>query len=341
MTTAPTPSGGPGRTRTVIMIIGLVIIVVGAIGLVAWQGQDGRRAVPPTEPGGWRTEQYRDITFEVPDHWIYDFEPGSDWCVEHPRGAGRLEKHSYVALGHKGLIMSIDCGRPMPPSDLMVEHVAVLEEALLDVVQPNGRKPDGRARLDHGFWEITRIIGTLQLRAVSRDPALANRIVDSAAPAGADALCPPRGPLQADPDARPEPSDVTRYGPVDRVVLCQYDGPGPADLRAATAVSGAEAQRLVDGIAGRPVAPADADCNGHDRHGLDVSVLLRVKSGDRSEEIFLRLNGCADGTYYFGGFDDGTHVRTPDRATCQAVFRPPLRLFASGETVHAMCGPTR
>lgn len=334
------PNPRPGRAGRVIMIIGLVIIVVGAIGLVAWQGQDGRRAVPPTEPGGWRIEQYQDITFEVPDHWTYDFEPGSDWCVEHPRGAGRPVKHSYVALGHRGIVRTIDCGRPMP-NDFIVEHVAVLDEADVAMTQREGRKPDGPARLGNGFWEITRTIGALQLRAVSRDGVLAQRIVDSAAPAGADAPCPPRSPMLPDPDARPEPSDVTRYGLVDRVVLCQYEGPD--GLGVAASMTRPEAQRLIAGIAGLPRTPVGADCRDrdHDRQWLDVSVVIRVESGGRTEEIFLRLDACSETPFFVGGFDDGTHVRMPDRATCRAVFRPPLRLSGYSEAVYPLCGPTR
>ncbi len=335
MTTTPgSPTDRPIRSRRRRLAAGVVVILLlgaGAIMVVAWQRQHDQIAVPPTEQGSWRAEQYRDITFEVPADWGYDFETGPDWCVESQQGGGP-ERRSYVALGPRPLVLGIDCGGPMP-DDLIVEHVTVLEPAEAHDY-PSGQQADGRTRLGRGFWQVTRTIGTIQLRAVSRSSDLAQRIADSAAPAGDDALCPPSSPMHA----RPEPSDVTDYDPIDRLVLCQFEG---HSLRAATSVAGAEAQHLVDAIADRPVEPDDADCSGHDRRGLDLSVVIRAESDQRSQEIFLRLDSCPDSSFYSGGFDDGTNVRTPDRATCQSVVRPPLLMQGGGETAYKLCARTR
>jgi hypothetical protein len=318
--------------RPVVVLVVILLLGAGAIAIAVWQRQHDRLAVPPTEPGHWRTEQYRDITFEAPVGWGYDFEPGADWCVASQRGGGP-ERRSYVALGERTMRLDIGCGGPMP-SGLIVEHVAA--------IQPAGAQADGRVRLGHGFWEVTRTVGTVTLRAVSQNPELAQRIVDSGAAAGDDAPCRPTSPMQTHEDARPEPSEVTAYGPVVRVALCQYvEGPQSPGLRAADSVFGAEAQRLIDAIAKRPPAPADASCGDHDRRGLELAVVIRVATDQRLEELYLRLNGCSSGTVFFGGFDDGTTIRTPDRDTCQSVMRPPLIMQGGGEAAYRLCAHTR
>ena len=48
-----------------------------------------RQAPPsPTDaaPEGWRTEYYRDISFQVPASWGYAVPPQSDWCADEPQG---------------------------------------------------------------------------------------------------------------------------------------------------------------------------------------------------------------------------------------------------------------
>lgn len=37
----------------------------------------------------------------------------------------------------------------------------------------------------------------------------------------------------------------------------------------------------------------------------------------------------------------GANVRTPDRATCRSVMRPPLLFEAGGAAVHRLCARTR
>ena len=45
----------------------------------------------------WRTEYYRDISFEVPDSWGYAVPPQSDWCADEPRGVPRPDqRRPYV-----------------------------------------------------------------------------------------------------------------------------------------------------------------------------------------------------------------------------------------------------
>lgn len=291
-------------------------------------------------PSGWRTEQYRDITFQVPADWDYGFEPGPDWCVDREPVAGRPDRRPYVALGELGLVRQIDCGGPMP-ADLIDEHAAASDSGTGQAA--------GRSELGHGFWEVTRAVGSVTLRAVSRDADLAQRIVDSGAPVGANPLCEPAGPVQSDPPARPEPArDVAEYGTIGRVALCQYEpvGPQQSGLRAAAALAGAEAAELVARI--RDSAPADekASCGPKDQVGAasDLAIVIRVEEGGRLSEIFLRLRGCpgeVDQPRLLGGFDDGTAVRVPDRTTCLAVVRPPLTFLVGSDAVAATCARPR
>lgn len=326
--TDPSPAQPVKRWPVVVLVV-ILLVGAGVIAVVAWQRRHDQIAVPPTEPGHWRTEQYREVTFEVPVGWGYDLEPGSDWCVD----SQRPPRTPYVALGERTAGFDIDCGGPMP-DDLIVEHVAA--------IQPADPITDGRSRLGHGLWQVTRTVGTVTLRAVSKNPELAQRIVDSGTLADNDAPCAPTSELQADPDARPDPSDVTSYGAIDGVVLCQYERGLRSDgLRAATSISGAEAQQLVDAIADSRLAPTDASCGNHERRGQELAIVIRVATNDRIEEIFLRLNGCSDGNVFFGGFDDGTRIRTPDRDTCQSVVRPPLLMESGGAAAYQLCARTR
>ena len=54
----------------------------------------GRQVAPSTDPApdGWRTEYYRDISFEVPRSWGYAVPPQSDWCADEPRGEPRPDQ---------------------------------------------------------------------------------------------------------------------------------------------------------------------------------------------------------------------------------------------------------
>ena len=62
---------------------------------------DARLPADPA-PDGWRTEYYRDISFEVPEAWGYAYEPGSDWCVDSKTASrGRAHRQPYVSLGRK------------------------------------------------------------------------------------------------------------------------------------------------------------------------------------------------------------------------------------------------
>src|SRR5690606_1346917 len=119
-------------------------------------------------PSGWRTEQYRGITFQVPEDWGYAFEPGPAWCAGSDGKTPRPEhRKPYVALGEPQVLPAIACTEL--PDALITEHAAA--------TQPADTKADGRSELGNGFWEVTRTVDAVRLRAVSRDVELAQRIV--------------------------------------------------------------------------------------------------------------------------------------------------------------------
>ncbi|WP_152362009.1 hypothetical protein [Microlunatus speluncae] len=343
------------RRRTAAGLAGglalVLIVAAGAIGIPTFlrpdkiaqpvgpaSGQPTIAVAPnklPTEaaPSGWRTEQYRDVTFQAPVDWVYDFEPGTDWCVKNEGSTVVPPPRPYVALGQPAAVMDVQCNGPVP-DDMIIDHVAA--------VSPSDKRADGRYQIAAGFWEVTRTIGTVQLRAVSKDVDLAQRIVDTGAPTGPNALCAPSSPLQNDPAARPKPledrSDFQRHG---RVALCQYDfGAEPYGLRAAVGLTGWEAQTLVREITGNLVENKTKGCQPEAKEiTLDLAVVIRVEIDDKITEVYLRARGCPDGgDQVIGGFDLGNKVIELNEDACDLVLRPPLRLDSASDAVYVACG---
>lgn len=320
------------RRNARLVIGGLVLILIAAAGAITVPTflRPDRVAQPAAVPDDWRTEQYRDITFQVPADWGYAYEPGPDWCADSTvEGEPRPEhQQPYVALGKPDVMRDIAC--PEMPDTMITEHVAAISSS--------DKKADGTYELGNGFTEVTRTIGAVKLRAVSKDVDLAQRIVDSGAEAGDDALCAPSSPLQTIPNARPEPNDASKIAGVSQVALCQYDfgreGPG---LRAATAVTGPEAERLISEIAEASENTATCDPE-HDPQRLDLAIVLRVQSQDGLKEIYLRVTGCPDGgSQVIGGFDDGVITREASPEACRAVLVPPLQFQFGSSSVADRC----
>lgn len=345
MMTDDDPTAGPARPprRTALLIIGgvaVLLLVTGAAiglpGLLRPNGQVAQPAGPPSglpsrsAPDGWRTEQYRDVVFQVPADWGYAYEPGSAWCAASEDGKPQPQhREPYVALGEPDVIPAIAC--PEMPAALITEHVAA--------IQPADKRADGTFELANGFWEVTRTVGAVKLRAVSKNTELAQRIVDTGAPAGKDAPCPADHAVIKDPNVRPAPAtDVKSFGAVDRIALCQYQvDEGRSGLKAAAELSGDAAQRLIDDIAAAPVAE-DAACEDPYEVPLDLAVVLRAQTSLGLREIILRQQGCSEGgDTVLGGFDDGTTVRRSTAATCRAVLVPPLGIQAGSGSVMERC----
>lgn len=292
--------------------------------------RDGGGLPADPAPEGWRTEQYRGAVFQVPADWGYAYEPGSAWCAgDNPKPEHR---QPYVALGEPDVIPMIGC--PELPDSMITEHVAALS--------PADKKADGTQEIGNGFWEATRTVGAVKLRAVSRDRELAERIVNTGVPADKDALCAPDHPLGTSATTRPDPaSDVTTYQGVGEIALCQYDiGQGRHGLRATTRLPADDARRLITAIA---VAPANdsAPCQSNTESAedtLDVAVVLRVATGNGIHEVILSQRGCPEGgDTVLGGFDDGTVVHATTEETCRAALRKPLQIQAGASAVVQRC----
>ena len=83
-------AGGVRFTFAVSAVV-VVVLAVG-VGLLPTTGRTPSQVAAPAEasaarpgdpaPPGWRTEYYRDLSFEVPDSWVYAYEPG---CADEDR----------------------------------------------------------------------------------------------------------------------------------------------------------------------------------------------------------------------------------------------------------------
>jgi hypothetical protein len=301
-------------------------------------GPPGRRAAPSTDPApdSWRTEYFRDISFSVPATWGYAVPPQSDWCAEDPPGEPRADqRRPYVWLDGDVLVLSIGC-RGEPPESLLTEHVEALSpDPAVDYVEGAVRR--GK------WWVVTRFAGSAVLVVTTKDRDRADRILDSARVVGEGALCSPQSPIAGPLGTRPDNgTDLGGLRSVDQVVLCQYQpavDPGDVDLprlRAAVPLSRAAGRDLVDALAAAPAN--DGTC---DRAPVverpDLAVLVRIRSGDQTYDVFVNPAGCPDGAGMSGGIDDGTTVRILTRAACSALLTPPVAIWAASGDVGRNC----
>ena len=322
----------------------LIIAVIG--GLVAWRGEG---ATAPTvaqpspaqpslpadpAPAGWRTEYYRDISFEVPASWGYAQPPDSSWCADDSRGVLRPEQRTpYVWLHTDYPIRMIGC--PEMPTSLLSEHVEVRAPG------PAEDYVEGEFETS-GWWVVTRFSGSAVLIATSHDRDQARRIVASAAVA-TDAPCPPSSAVSGALGARPPtPTDVGALTPADFAVLCQYEPAlDPADvdlpsLRAAVFLDRDRARDLVDRLASARVDTETCDPAPEDRPDIALSIMVSI--GGSIHTVYVAAAGCPDGDGGSeGGIDDGTIVRTLSRAACRALLQPPIVLYAASGDIGKNC----
>jgi len=135
----------------------------------------------------------------------------------------------------------------------------------------------------------------------------------------------------------PECAYVAGVENVGSMVICQYEN-GQDDtargLRAVVRLTPDRARAVVDAIAASPIM-APRPCQTPIRR--DLALLIRFEANGVVREVYLQAGGCADGTTPYGGFDDGTNVRTLTRAGCQAVLISPAELWGSGGYVGNAC----
>ena len=298
----------------------------------------GRQVAPtPTDgaPDGWRTEYYRDISFQVPADWGYAVPPQSDWCADEPRGEPRADqRRPYVWLGSDILVRRIGC--PAAPTSLLTEHVEALSPGpAVDYVEGAVRQG--------GWWVVTRFAGSAVLVVTTKERARAERILDSAQVEPEDAPCRPSSPIVGSSDTRPEDvTDLGRLAPVDWAVLCQYEPVAdPADaelprLRAAVRLPRDAAQALVTELASAPVNDQTCDPAPVDRRP-DLAILVRIWIAGEGYRAYVNPTGCPAGGGMAGGIDDGTTVRILTRPACQRLLAPPLALWSASGDVGRNC----
>ena len=297
----------------------------------------GREPVPSTDPAppGWRTEYYRDISFQVPSSWGYAVPPQSDWCADDPPGKPRADqRRPYVWLGADIPGRAIGC--PARPASLLTEHVEALPlDAAVDYAE--GAVQQGR------WWVVTRVPGSAILVVTTPDRDRAERILRSARVASEGAPCPAQssvaGPLGTRPDGGAE---LGQLGPVDAVVLCQYEpvadpvDPNVPRLRAAVPLERATGQDVVDALAAAPVN--DETCQPAPVESRpDLAVLVQIWAGGQTVGVFVNPAGCPDGSGMSGGIDDGTAVRVLTQRACSALLTPPVALWSASGAVAENC----
>ena len=307
-------------------------------------GQAQPEAGPPSPttpddpaPDGWRTEYYRDISFEVPSDWGYSMPPSpASWCASSAEGRPRPDElKPYVWLRTLAAPEpAIACG-PMPDS-LLTEHVVALE--------PGSAEDYVEGTSEVAGWSVvTRFVGSAILVVTTKDRDRAEQILDSSTVVTDDTPCPPSSPVAGPLGARPtEPTDLNALGDVDHVVLCQYEPDpepvvGRSRLRAAHLVTGRPADQLVAELQSAPVN--DTSCKPTPLDGLpEIAVLARVTAGDRISDIHIAATGCPDRDRgMVGGIDDGTTLRLLTRQACRLVLTPPVALFSGSDDVGQNC----
>ena len=261
-------------------------------------GPPGRQAAPtPTEaaPDGWRTEYYRDISFQVPDELGVRRAAAVRLVC---RRAAEVDAEGGPAptvrlAGHDHPVRAIGC--PARPASLLTEHVEALAPGpAVDYVEGAVRQGE--------WWVVTRFAGSAVLvvttkeRAPGRaDPGLGPRSRRD------DAPCPPSspiaGPLGARPGRRhrPEPAGTGR-----RVVLCQYEPVArPGRRRAAPAAGGRTTlaggvSALVTELAAAPVN--DGTCDPPPSISDPTSRCWFGSGSDGvTHDVYVNPAGCPDG----------------------------------------------
>ena len=301
------------RQRLTGLIATAVLVLVAAVAVpqLLWPDRVASWVSRPQPITEWRTEHYRDITFEVPAKWAYDDEPSND-CYEtsHPKGYVALERHRPVLLNS----CSLDDGH-----SLRSEHVHV---QWLDKTLP---PTEGTTKVA-GWWTTTRVFGDVWLRVVSRDRALVDRVLSSVTPvtASTSGPCTPHNILERNPLARPQKAfDVTRLERVDSITLCQYESQSDSRIsglsRQAVLTSSA-AQSLLQGMQQSEPARHDG-CRAPDMSDA-LTVVAHLHTGTTTRTVNLVQWGCISGR--IGRVDDGTTVRGLSPAACEALLIPPI-----------------
>lgn len=276
-------------------------------------------------PPGWRTDYYRDVSFQVPEGWAYAYEPG---CADEDQVRTR-DPGPYVSLGHSPLEAVTLCRASQPDRHEHLAATSVDPGVVFDLV--------AEEQVD-GVWVLRRHVGLALVSITSPDQAWARRIAASIRLAAADAPCSPHSPVDRDGHSRPEPGLDPSAVDVESVVVCQYEP--DAGLRAAVPVAGGDAEPFLDQLRGPMGVPAEP-CPGLDGPALDspaaLSLVVRVTVDGAEHEAYVVAGDCRAGYRAGGLIDDGRATWTLSRDGCRAVVTGPVRLTTPPHELEKTC----
>ncbi|HHU38718.1 MAG TPA: hypothetical protein GXZ45_05500 [Propionibacterium sp.] len=276
----------------------------------------GGRAVAPA---GWRWESMLDASVAVPGDWGYGFAPGSDWCAE--PGHQRPERPFVDRNPVSRFVRAIACPEEVPAA-LRQVHLTWRHTQPGDV---EGATPVGSS----GEWlRVGRVVGSayLVVEVPAAELALAEQVLATAQENDVD----PRGCPVVNPEVAPSLGAIADLATASELVVCQYSGAERPNLVGSYALTGDEAQGVLDAVLATPESPAvpdDFSC-GDPGSGL----LLRF---DGTRAVWIDMSGC--GPFVL---DDGVTTRTPTRATCGDLLTGPLWIPGTTASQDA-CQPVR
>lgn len=323
--------------------LAVAVLILGVVALPRWLPEDapstvaapegpGAPARPPADPApkGWRTEYYRDLSFQVPADWGYAYAPASDWCVGDPKRPRPEHRRPYVSLGERSVVNAILC--PAFPDVLLSEH------ALVFLPGPDDRAVDTTMRRGR-WWVVQRVVSGAVLVVTSRDRARAERIAASAAEVSGEEPCPSNSFVQGALGARPQREvNLESLQDPTRVVVCQYDPDTPGGrggLRASAELASDQADRLLSALmSARPAKACDPNPYAPEP---DLALLVRVEAGGQQHDLHVQAAGCSGGSGSSGGIDDGRIVRELTRDACRALLVPPVSMSAASGGVAENC----
>jgi hypothetical protein len=330
----PVPRHRPTWPAALLAVAAVLIL---AVGTVMWRstGSDHRTtaAAAVSPPAGWHWESHKDVEVAVPDSWGYAPAPDESWCANYDDSSHQsLPRPGYVDTGTpNGGGPSIGCMGAVPGS-LMVTHLS-----FADFGDPPADTVVG------GFITIGRDVGGTRLVVVTdaTERDLADRILATAHVVEHDQNgCPVSSPLQGTVRVRPSPPfDVSTLTEVDSIAVCQYDvktidEPG---LIASRLLVGAPAQAELEALQSAPSGGGPNRGTGCDPQdpGL-TAVMLRLTSGDATNEMYGYYEGCAG-----NGFDDGTSVRELTVEDCSRLWDERMYPKMGFGTAFDRCTPPR
>lgn len=274
--------------------------------------------LPEPRPG-WRWESMLDAAVQVPVGWGHDFAPGSDWCAE--PGHQRPERPFVDRNPVSRFVRAIACPEEVPAA-LRQVHLTWRHTQPGDV---EGATPVGSS----GEWlRVGRVVGSayLVVEVPAAELALAEQVLATAQENDVD----PRGCPVVNPEVAPSLGAIADLATASELVVCQYSGAERPNLVGSYALTGDEAQGVLDAVLATPESPAvpdDFSC-GDPGSGL----LLRF---DGTRAVWIDMSGC--GPFVL---DDGVTTRTPTRATCGDLLTGPLWIPGTTASQDA-CQPVR